>query len=71
MIKEENYMSKHSNSGGDKKERAVEIRTMINSFCKTYLNEELEGYAIRLCDELGRKRKLIYCGAKKKYGQLP
>lgn len=65
MIKEENYMSKHSNSGGDKKERAVEIRTMIKSFCKTYLNEELEGYAIRLCDELGRKRKINILRGKK------
>ena len=58
-------MSKHSSSGGDKKERVIEIKTMLNSFCETYLNEELEGYTIRLCDELSRKRKINILRGKK------
>lgn len=51
-------MSQHSNSGVDKKKRVIEIKTMLNSFCERYLNEELGDYALRLCDELGRKRKI-------------
>ena len=58
-------MSTDSNSGGDKKERAIEIKTMLNSFCEANLNEELEGYAIRLCDELSRKRKINILQGKK------
>lgn len=58
-------MSKHSSSGGDKKERVIEIKTMLNSFCETYLNEELEGYTIRLCYELSRKRKISILHGKK------
>ncbi len=58
-------MNKDSNSGGDKKERVIEIQTMLNSFCEKYLNEELEGYAIRLCDELSRKRKINIIRGKK------
>ena len=58
-------MSKHSSSGGDKKERVIEIKTMLNSFCETYLNEELEGYTIRLCCELSRKRKISILHGKK------
>jgi hypothetical protein len=58
-------MSKHSSSGGDKKERVIEIKTMLNSFCETYLNEALEGYTIRLCNELSRKRKINILRGKK------
>ena len=58
-------MNKDSNSGGDKKERVIEIQTMLNSFCEKYLNEELEGYAIRLCDEFSRKRKINIIRGKK------
>jgi len=58
-------MSKHSNSGSDKKERVIEIKTMLNGFCEAHLNEELEGYAIKLCDELSRKRKIDILRGKK------
>ncbi len=51
-------MSKRANSVDEKKDRLIEIKAMLNGFCKKYLNEELEGYAIKLCDELSRKRKI-------------
>lgn len=33
-----------------KRQRSLAIKALLNSFCKKYLNEELEGYAIKLCD---------------------
>jgi len=41
-----------------KDERLKEIKDLVVSFCVEYLNEELQGYALRLCDTLGRKRKI-------------
>jgi len=41
-----------------KEERLKEIKERVVSFCVEYLNEELQGYALRLCDTLGRKRKV-------------
>jgi hypothetical protein len=41
-----------------KDERLKEIKERVVSFCVEYLNEELQGYALRLCDTLGRKRKI-------------
>lgn len=31
---------------------------MLHGFCEKYLNEELESYAVKLCEKLGRKRKI-------------
>jgi hypothetical protein len=41
-----------------KDERLKEIKELVVSFCVEYLNEELQDYALRLCDTLGRKRKI-------------
>ena len=45
--------------------RLSEVKEMIRSFCAKHLNEEMEGYALKLCDELGRKRKLSMTRGKK------
>ncbi|MEW5947300.1 MAG: DUF6398 domain-containing protein [bacterium] len=42
----------------EKTERHNEIKAAVKSFCDTHLNEELGGYAQKLCDKLGRKRTL-------------
>ncbi len=42
-----------------------EISKLIRSFCKEHLNDELEGYALKLCDTLGRKRKINISRGKK------
>jgi hypothetical protein len=42
----------------DKSKRLEEIKKLVQKFCGQYLNEELAGYALRLCDRLGRKRTL-------------
>ena len=41
-----------------KDERLKEIKELLVSFCVKYLNEELQGYVLRLCDTLYRKRKI-------------
>ncbi len=58
-------MSKSSYSQDEKKERLIEIKELLHSFCERYLDEELEGYAVKLCDELGRKRKIDISRGKK------
>lgn len=35
-----------------------EIKELLQSFCEKYLNGELMGYALKLCDTLGRKKKI-------------
>ena len=42
----------------EKDERLKEIKERVVSFCVAYLNEELQSYALRLCDTQGRKRKI-------------
>ncbi len=42
-----------------------EINKLIRSFCKEHLNDELEGYALKLYDTLGRKRKINISRGKK------
>jgi hypothetical protein len=42
----------------DKLERLEEIKALVQRFCNQHLNEELTGYALKLCDRLGRKRTL-------------
>ena len=58
-------MNNNSEIKSDKKKRLGEIKELINGFCKKYLNKELEGYAIKLCDKLGRKRKIDILRGKK------
>ena len=48
-----------------KEERLKEIRELVVSFCDEHLNEELQGYALKLCDTLGRKRKISIVRGKK------
>ena len=53
----------------EKNIRLKEIKELINAFCKKHLNEELKGYALKLCDTLGRKRKVdITRGKKENWG---
>lgn len=48
-----------------KDERLKEIKELVVSFCVEFLNEELESYALRLCDTLSRKRKISITSGKK------
>ena len=52
-------------SKNDKAQRLAEIKNMVHIFCDEHLTEELEGYAQRLCDVLGRKRKIDITRGKK------
>ncbi len=40
----------------EKRDRIKMIEEKIHDFCRKYLNEEYEGYALKLCGKLGRKR---------------
>jgi hypothetical protein len=42
----------------EKTDKIGAITEMIHSFCRQYLNEELEGYCMKLCGALARKRKI-------------
>jgi hypothetical protein len=42
----------------EKDERLKEIKELVLAFCEEHLNEELAGYALKLCDMLDRKRKI-------------
>jgi hypothetical protein len=42
----------------EKAERLNEIRELVLAFCEEHLNEELAGYALKLCNTLGKKRKI-------------
>ena len=46
-------------------ERLKEIEALVVSFCVEHLNEDLQVYALRLCDTLGRKRKISMIRGKK------
>jgi len=49
----------------EKAKRLNEITQLVLAFCEEHLNEELAGYALRLCEMLGRKRKIsIHRGSK-------
>ncbi len=58
-------MNKFSKDKNDKAERVDKIKEMIHSFCEEYLTPELEGYAIKLCGKLGRKRIINIIRGKK------
>jgi len=42
----------------EKKKKLVEIKNLIHGFCEQNLNQEYENFCLRLCDRLGRKRKI-------------
>ena len=42
----------------EKKQRLAEIKELVLEFCNKHLNEELTVYALKLCETLGRKRKI-------------
>ena len=58
-------MSNCSNSQIDKNMRLIEIKEILHKFCEKYLNEELENYITKLCNDLGRKRKINILHGKK------
>jgi hypothetical protein len=49
----------------EKTERLNDIMNLVLAFCEEHLDEELYGYAIELCDMLGRKRKISISRGKK------
>jgi hypothetical protein len=49
----------------NKKQRLEEIKDLVLAFCEEHLNEELAGYALKLCESLGRKRKISITRGKK------
>jgi len=48
-----------------KDEQLKEIKELVVSFCVEHLNEELKSYVLKLCDTLGRKRKISITSGKK------
>ncbi len=48
-----------------KAERLKGIKELVAAFCREFLNEELEAYAMSLCGLLGRKRTLSISRGKK------
>ena len=52
-------------TNNDKKIRTDEINKMTGDFCDRYLNDEFKGYAVKLCEKLGRKRILSITKGKK------
>ena len=58
-------MNKYSKEKNDKAERVAKIKEMIHSFCEEHLTQELEGYAVKLCEKLGRKRIINIVRGKK------
>ena len=58
-------MNKFSKEKNDKAERVAKINEMIHSFCGEHLTQELEGYAVKLCEKLGRKRIINIVRGKK------
>jgi hypothetical protein len=49
----------------EKTERLNEIKDLVLAFGEEYLDEELYGYALELCEMLGRKRKISITRGKK------
>ncbi len=49
----------------EKDDRLNEIKELVQAFCAEYLNDELEGYILKLCETLGRKRKFSITRGKK------
>ncbi|MFH2218561.1 MAG: DUF6398 domain-containing protein [Pseudomonadota bacterium] len=49
----------------DKKQRLEEIKGLVLAFCEEHLDDEIYGYAFKLCDMLGQKRKISITRGKK------
>ena len=49
----------------EKKQRLEQIKDLILAFCEEHLDDELYGYALELCDILGRKRRISITRGKK------
>ncbi len=49
----------------EKKQRLEEIADLVLAFCEEHLDAELHGYALELCDILGRKRRISITRGKK------
>jgi hypothetical protein len=49
----------------EKKQRLEEITDLVLAFCEEHLDDELHGYALELCDILGRKRRISITRGKK------
>ena len=49
----------------EKKQRLEEITDLVLAFCEEHLDNELHGYALELCDILGRKRRISITRGKK------
>jgi len=49
-----------------KKQRLDEIKELVSAFCEGHLDEELAGYTLKLCNTLGKKRKIAIARGKKK-----
>ena len=49
----------------EKTERLIEIKKLIQDFCERHLNDEFVGYALKLCDKVGRKKTLTITRGKK------
>lgn len=49
----------------EKEARIMEIKEMIRNFCDEYLNDEMESYALKLTENIGRKRKIDILRGKK------
>lgn len=49
----------------EKAEKLKEIKELVQAFCDRHLNEELAGYALKLCNTLGRKRTLAVVRGRK------
>jgi hypothetical protein len=49
----------------EKKQRLEQIKDLVKAFCAMHLNEELAGYALKLCDTVGRRQKISITKGKK------
>ena len=49
----------------EKKQRLEQIKELVKGFCAMHLNEELAGYALKLCETLGRRQKISITKGKK------
>jgi len=49
----------------EKTERLMEIEELVQDFCEKHLNFEFVGYALKLCETLGRKRILTITQGRK------
>lgn len=49
----------------EKMQRLDEIKGLVRAFCDEQLNDEIAGYALKLCETLGRKRKISLTRGKK------